>query len=158
MKYKPNKLEERLWGVKNSTMAIKVNFSLDTVGVFCAVGIGDTEMLKWNKTGVQSWEKTGVHMSAKLLMTSHLSAGSLTLIIRNFSSQYRTNHITALWGKCIKNAISQSGLHNDAVRVKEVKHPWWCCSVCSELTSDGRAYSTVSKMSSPRTAVPFMSV
>lgn len=50
------------------------------------------------------------------------------------------------------------GSKNAAVRVKKVKHPCWCCSVHSALTSDGRAYSTVSKMSSPWTAVPFMSV
>lgn len=139
-----------LWGIKNSTMAVKVHLSLDAVRVFRTVGIGDIEMLKWNKTDVQSWEKTGVYGSAELLMTSHLSAGSLTLIIRNFSSQYCTDHITALWGKCSKK--------NAAVRVKKVKHPCRCCSVRSALTSDGRAYSTVSKMSSPWTAVPFMSV
>lgn len=41
---------------KNSTMAIKVNFSLDTVRICCAVGIGNFKILKWNKIDAQSWE------------------------------------------------------------------------------------------------------
>lgn len=47
-------------------MAVKVHLSLDAVRVFRTVGIGDIEMLKWNKTDVQSWEKTGVYVSAEL--------------------------------------------------------------------------------------------
>lgn len=46
----------------------------------------------------------------KLLLTSHLSAGSLPLIISNFSSQYCANHATTLWRKCHQNTIYLWGL------------------------------------------------
>lgn len=96
-------------------MAIKVNLSLDTVRVCCAVGVGNIEILKWKRTGAQSWDNKGVCVTGycyllllrNLLVTSHLSAGPLPLIVRNFSSQYCTNHITALWEKSHKNTIRQ---------------------------------------------------
>lgn len=62
------------------------------------------------------------------MLTSHLSAGPLHLIIRNFSSQYCAYHITALWGKCHKNTISLVWRHSDAERGKEVRRLWLYCS------------------------------
>lgn len=95
-----------LWGIKTVPWPLK-STSPSTQSE-SLVQLALATLKYWNKTDYSIGSCVLVDIIVeKLLLTSHLSAGSLPLIMGNFSSQYCTNDITTLWGKCHKNTISQ---------------------------------------------------
>lgn len=109
-------------GSKSSTVAIKVNLSLDTVRVCRTVGIGNFEILQWDKTDAQSWDNKAVYLHTSSCYCWPLTSAQVPCIWSYVTSRLSIVLITSppCEGKC-HNTISQSGLlWCDAGRVWEV--------------------------------------